>query len=315
MDGEKFSYSKLNTFDTCPYRFKLRYEDKNFSSSSSLAMEIGTIAHKCKELVAQDLIDGNKPNYEAIEHIYWNGFDQLPGKDPSGKDHGVEHIPGANELKQKYIFDWMAPDNKSGLTYDQKSKLFCSNLVDMENDPIWHPIDVEVPFTIDYNDHTLHGFIDKLEANANGDIRVVDYKTSKAVFRDDAIKTAMQMVIYSLAVEQMYGKLPVQHLYDFVFIGKKQHACTSGYLNRGKKKLDKWFNLLDECRETNIWRPSPSPLCHWCDFCATNNDADVEMKFFCPYHSLWTPSNKTFAVASSFEVNQSESKPQSDFWF
>ena len=67
---EKFSYSKLSVYDKCPYQFKLKYEDKYFSSTSSLALEIGTIAHKCMELIALDVMAGKKPDYQDIMAIF-----------------------------------------------------------------------------------------------------------------------------------------------------------------------------------------------------------------------------------------------------
>ena len=292
---EKFSYSKLSVFDKCPYQFKLKYEDKNFSSASSLALEIGTIAHKCMELVALDIMAGKKPDYQDIMAIFMDGYDIEEPSD-EGKDKGLTHIPGADELKMKYAFQWIEEDTKSGLTYPEKIRNFFNHLTSIENDTVWKPIAVELPFSFEFEGNTISGFIDRVDINKDGDYRVVDYKTSKAVYLEKDVKTAMQMVIYDFAIKNIFGKAPIEHLYDFVFINKTQYACYKGYEKRGEAKLEKWFSGISQSRDDGNYKPNPSPLCHWCDFCEHNASAEEELKHLCPYYSLWTPSNKVYKV-------------------
>lgn len=316
-DKDYFSFSKLEKFDQCPFAFKLKYEEGNYSGASSLAMEIGTIAHKCKELIALDLINGISPNYTEIEHILFEGYDSTED-DKKSAEHNVTHILGINELKEKYPFEWMTPDNKSGLDYDQKLGLFRSHLKDMEADTVWRPIAVELPFEFLFDgEWVIKGFIDKIEENSlTGDIRIVDYKTSKTIFDDKKVKTSMQMIIYDMAVRQIYNVIPVAHIFDFIFIGQKQYACSPGYYSRGEKKLREWFKQIKECRETGEYSPKTSPLCHWCDYCKTNQNAPDNLKFLCPYHSLWTPTNKTFQVAQVYNNKTKDKTAQKNsFWF
>lgn len=311
--AESFSFSKLEKFDQCPYAFKLKYEDEHYSSTSSLAMEIGTIAHKCKELIACELIAGHKPDYNEITEVLFNGYDANES-DVKSNQYDVTHIPGVKELKTKYPFDWITPDNKSGMDYDQKIEIFRSHLKDMEQDNVWHPLAVEVPFEFIYDGKWLiKGFIDKIDQNENGDLRIVDYKTSKAIFDDKKVKTAMQMVIYDMAVRKIYNKIPVEHVYDFIFINQRQRACSVGYYTRGERKLREWFEKIDKCRETGEYIPKPTPLCHWCDFCRTNANAQRDFKTLCPYCSLWTPSNKTYEVVQKYAAPTATKKV--DFWF
>lgn len=287
-------------------KFKKRYEEKKFSSQSSLALELGTIAHKGKELVAKAIIDGDEPNYEEIKKIVHKGCEERE----RGK---TKYLTGIDDLKKKYVLEWAALDEKSNLTYEEKLDKYFENLHIQENDK-WHPIEVEMSFSFPYRSkYLLTGYIDKIEQDGEGNLRVVDYKTSKKVYDEKDLKTPLQMVIYDLAVQDKYSKIPVEHIYDFIFIGKKQNACTKGYLKRGETKLGKLFSKIEECRETNIYVPNPSPLCHWCDFCRTNKDADDKLKNDCPYYSLWTPQNKTFSVNKEFDGEIE--KKTGDFWF
>jgi hypothetical protein len=304
---EKFSYSRLDTLNQCPMKFKLKYEDGKYSTTSSLALELGSIAHKGKELVAEALIAGKKPDYEYIKGIIENGYVNV-------EDGCNSNIPGTKELKDKYFFDWIKPDDKSGLTYEQKLEIYFNGLSNTENEISWIPIAVEMPFEFTYKDkYLIGGFIDLVEKNQDGDLRVVDYKSSRKVYDSKYLATPLQMFIYGLAVQNNMEKIPIEYIYDFVFLGEKQEGCSRGYQKRGETKLDKLFAKLEECRGSELWEPKQSPLCHYCDFCETNNNADPKYNGECQFFSLWTQANKTFDVNKKFDP---EAKKQvAEFWF
>lgn len=288
-------------------KFKIKYEDKKYPSANSLALEIGSIAHKGKELVAEALVRGEQPDYYYIKNIVENGYEDKENK-------RNPHITGVKELKEKYFSDWQTADEKSGLSYEEKLEIYFNGLFDTEQDKEWKPILVEAKFNFMFRDkYNFSGFIDKVDQNSLGDLRIVDYKSSKQLFEDKDIKTPMQMVIYDFGVEVNMGKLPIKHLYDFIFLGKTQPACSKGYLKRGETKLNKLFDRLENCRSTGLYEPKPTPLCHWCDFCKTNSNAVEQYKYECPYHSLWVPNNKTFEVAQKF--NGMTATKTKDFWF
>ena len=310
MQTEKFSYSKLEVFNQCPMKFKLKYEDKNFSSKTSLALELGTLLHKGKELIGNSLMNNIKINYKDIENLINEGYNEKENKRQS-------QILGIKDLKEKYFFEWVEKDSKSNMNYDEKIQLYVQHLKDMEEDKEWKPIACELLFTFLFQDKYLfNGYIDKIDSNKEDELRLTDYKSSKAIYPDAEIKTPLQMVIYDLAIQQEMKKIPKVHIYDFILLNKQQEACSKGYLKRGQNKLDKIFNSLEECRNTKIYTPKPSPLCHWCDFCKTNANAEDKYKFLCPYHSLWLPEQKTYEVNQKFNVEDNKGQDKAtDFWF
>ena len=332
---ERISYSKLSTFEQCPRQFFIKYEQKKRPDDiTSLPLEIGTISHYGKELIGKALMAGETPDYEHIKSIIIAGFDEFKIRsyiDENGNKVGaldnwcdmegeMVHVPGLEELKKKYFFEWVEPDNKSGMNYDKKLEIYFNNFEQLENDMKetgWRPIACEPEFEFSYKGlFKLYGFIDRIDINEDGDYRVVDYKSSKKVFDDKDIKTPMQMFIYTLAIENMYGKTPIAHHYDFIFIDKIQEACSKGYYKRGEKKLIKLWEDLCTCRETGVFKPKPTPLCHWCEYCATNPNALHEFKHECQYYSKWTPTNKTFEKNKEFDetVVDTEKKAK-EFWF
>lgn len=292
------SYSKLEVFLNCNYRYKLRYEDHKFDSSKAIALNLGSICHKVLELKAQMLMEGKEVDYELLNKVLHEGIVE------EGHGGKLEELWGIDRIKAWYFEDWGVPDNKSGLTYDEKIELFWRDVIpnEMEDDH-WKVIGCEVPFEFVYQDRIIfHGFIDRIDQNENGDIRVVDYKTSKAAYDDKKLATPLQMVIYGLACYLKYGKLPVEYLYRFVLIDDYSLGCTDGYLKRAITKLNKTFDAIDKCKENGLYSPSPSPLCYYCPYCANNPNAEPELKRLCDYYSLWTPHNKTFATNKQFNA-------------
>lgn len=328
---EKISYSKISTFEQCPLRFFKKYEEKKRSNLKTLALEIGTITHYGKELIGLALMKGEKPDYELIKEIVMSGYDEEIEKaftedgellhDEAEHQTKAVRVLGLRELKEKYFFEWVEKDNKSGMDYDEKLKIYFDNLQSLELDASWKPVACELKFDFPYiidNEEVfrLYGFIDRVDISAAGEYRVVDYKSSKKIFDEKYTKTPLQMFMYTLAVEHVFGKIPISHVYDFMLLGRMQDVCSKGYYKRGTDKLAKLWRGLQECRENSIWPAKPTPLCHWCDYCKTNKSTSEELSDECPYYSLWTPNNKTFEVNKKYEEGTLEiEKKASGFWF
>lgn len=267
-----------------------------YSFSDTISTELGSILHKGLEMKANYIMDKKEIDYDAIVSTVENGcFDQGP--------NGMVHLSGTTELKDKYLDLWYDIDPKSGMNYDEKLyKFFKSVLPTRVNETV---VGAEVPFEFVYNERAIiHGFIDRVDLLPAG-YKVTDYKSSKAVFHEEKIKTPMQFVIYDLACKFLYGEYPIGHEYDFILLDKSQTErdglCTKGYLKRGIRKLDK---ILDDLDTMEVFPPKPTPLCYWCDYCENGILSDSKYSDACEYYSLWKPDNKVFKVNKKFEVEE-----------
>jgi len=92
--------------------------------------------------------------------------------------------------------------------------------------------------------------------------------------------------------------------YDLPFCDMRQSAGTKGWLKRGMTKIEKNLANIDK----QDWTPSPSPLCYWCPFSATNPNQPEEGKRLCPYHSLWTRQNSTYECLNKWEGIENHEK-------
>lgn len=293
------SYSQASLKKQCDFRYKLKYIDGNHSESKTLPLELGSILHKGLELKARELMCGSAVSYEYIHDCVVAGCQEKT-------DKGTEKLRGIEDLAADYFADWYTPDNASGMDYDEKMSVYFNKVLPtrMEDD-LWKVIGAEVAFEFVYKNRCIiHGFIDRIDqSKANPAVyRITDYKSSKKVFPESDIKTPLQMVIYDMACYFLYGVVPEEHVYDFILLdqmqGPKDGVCTKGYLKRGLKQLDKILDSIDDCITTGLYKPSPSPLCYWCDFADAGHtpNASERLGGMCPYYSLWTPEERTFKV-------------------
>ena len=321
-DLPQMSYSRLDTGANCLMKYNLKYIQKQSAPQDSIALSLGTLCHKVLELKARFIIDKEDVDYKFLEHVLFNGIEETT-------DKGSEYIQGVEQIKKHFGYEiWYEPDNASGINYEEKIHKFRTEIIPNYLNDIseWKPFETEMRFDFVYNYGTkenpkeIHffGFIDIAFKKLFQDIlsiKVGDYKTSKKVFDKVKVTTSLQHFIYGLAIYVKYGILPEKYEYFFVLINEFQMANTKGYLERGLKKLDKILNTLDLAQKDKEYKPSPSPLCYWCDYCYTNPNAVEPYKNLCKFYSLWKPSNKTYLVNQKWEDRNKIIKAKRKFVF
>ena len=125
-----FSYSKLDVFKNCPFQFDKRYNQKMYSSDTSLPMELGGLCHYVLEQKGIILKNNLLVNYEKLNETLLNGTEQIDAKTR-------DKMLGVTSLKRKYFDQWYEPDNASGMTYDEKLKVFDKVLHEEMEDTDW----------------------------------------------------------------------------------------------------------------------------------------------------------------------------------
>lgn len=294
------SYSRLDLEDSCNHRYYLKYEKGNYSKESSLSLEVGTICHKVCEMKSRAIMEHRDVDYELLQSVLQEGICERTEK-------SSKYMPGVEILKKKYFEEWNTPDNKSGMTYDQKLGIFWEDVLPVISEDIdWQTIAVEQPFKFVYDNRVIiKGFIDRVDGLMEDGklvaVRVIDYKTSKKVYDEAKLKTPLQMFIYAMACYQLYGLLPAEYAYHSILLGEMQYACSKGYEKRGIRKLNRILDNIDSTKKSGVYKPNPTPLCYWCEFCELNPTIKADIKYLCPYYLLWTPQKKTYMVNRPFE--------------
>lgn len=288
---EKFSYSKIECFEGCRYKYKLIYRDNHFIESPAIATDFGTLIHFIEETMARKLQNNEQLNRDEILNILYN------------IDDSKEKIYGVNILKNKYPEQWLEKD-KSERTYDDKINEYVNNgmfrLYDhMMRNPNLEIVGIEQEFNLNFSGYVFHGFIDRVFRDKNtGHIYIEDIKTWSKLAKSEELTTPLQFVFYTLAAKELYNTTEdnITCAYELPLCDAKQAAGTKGFIARGIKKINK---LLDEIK-TEDFEPNPSPLCHWCIFSETFPNQPKEAKKLCPYFSHWTKLNKDFSVENEW---------------
>lgn len=274
-EKEKYSYSKIDTYKQCGFKYKLQYVDKHYVFSNSIATELGSAIHKCEEDIGNALRIGLPIDYLSLKNRL---------------------IMTKHELQTKYPEDYKTPDKVNRLYSEKISGYLLSGIYRLEDyfkdHPAYEVVACEQKFSFEYGGATFSGFIDRvIRDKETGNIIVQDIKTYPEAVSKEDLATPLQFVIYTMAAVELYNvpEEKVSCQYDLPFCNLTQDAGTKGYMKRGREKLNK---LLDKIHEED-YTPNPTPLCHWCNFCKTNENAPEESKYLCPYFSHWLRENKT----------------------
>ena len=236
------SYSGLSTFIQCPTKFKLTYIDNKRSKQTSLALELGTLCHECME-------------------------DKLGGKE----GYINKFIENFDKLKQKY--------GDEADKYAEKYQVFLNRLQEAENTE-YTPVFVEKEFMLDFkNGYKIRGFIDLVLKDSNGEFVVVDYKTNKDLYKPKDLDNSLQLGIYALAVEKIYGKLPVKTMYDMLFYGHVQENKFDK--TKLLKKIDSILDGIDYCKKGDLWERNEGILCYWCPYFGNGISFDFDTSGLC----------------------------------
>lgn len=296
----QFSYSRLEQYKNCPMAYKLKYADgKSEQNETSLALELGSLCHYVLEMKGKMLKEEGVIDYKILRDMLLNGITDAN----QDNDKPTDNMLGVMDLKKKYFEFWKEPDKNTNMDYDDKIDLFINKILvsEMENEP-WTPEYFEHYFEYVWDNKViLHGYIDRIDM-MNGFYRTIDYKTSKKEYDQSKLSTSLQFGIYAMAMLLEFGQLPIESQYRFILIDKKQNALTVGWEKRLVKHLQDLFNCISTDAEKGEYIPSPSPLCHWCNYCKHNPNAD-RYKHECQYYSLWTPEKKTFEVNREWSKN------------
>ena len=270
----KISYSGLNTYEQCPFKYKLVYVDKHFIEQNTIATCFGTLVHYIEETIANKIKNGEVIDYTGLLSLFYTVEDSK------------EKLFGINKLKEMFPEDYYVED-KNGLSYADKEKIYCdTGIYRLENylkeNPNLQVYGAEIPFTLEYGEYIFRGFVDRVFFDkAKQCFHIEDIKTYSAPIEEAQLKTPLQFVVYALALSKELKLDPDNFIcaYDLPLCSTRQEAGTKGYIKRGQAKIDRLLHKIDE----RDFKPKGSPLCHWCVFCKTYPNQPEEAKNLCPY--------------------------------
>lgn len=174
---ERYSFSKLSSWWTCPYGFFQRYIEHKAGIGNAFS-SFGTLVHEIMEEYAKGEIE----LWDLAQAYEWRFDSAVPEKFPYNK----------------YV------DLRK--TYYEQGLNFLKTFQGYEEVNI---LGVEEEFVLDIDDWQFTGVIDLVFQDKDGRLIIRDYK-SKAKFKNENEKAqyARQLYLYSLYVKEKYGRYP-----------------------------------------------------------------------------------------------------------
>lgn len=261
MPPRTFSHSRINTFENCPYQYKLRYIDGIKVEAEGIEAFMGSRVHevleklyqdktRCKENTPEDLLDYYGELWEKKWHdnviIVRKGYTPQNYKD-MGTNAIVEYYSSYHPFEEGKVL---------GLEKQ-----------------------ISVPFGDDV-EYKFTGFIDRLMLLPDGRYEIHDYKASGTLPEQKKLDADRQLALYQLAVEDLWddAKDNVELVWHYLLFDKEMRSKRTG--EQLSNLVGQVIKTIETIEGTEEFEPKESALCAWCvyqEFCPRKkHEAKVE---------------------------------------
>lgn len=227
-----YSYSKQESWHSCPQKFKLNYIDKIKVQTEHSAFEKGSFFHK----VIEDDLLSDVPWHEETEFNF-----KLLNKTEQDilKAETKIFLNSEYYKKIKEAFNKSETGVELGFAFDEE----------------WNAIEYT-------KESLLLGYIDCVMIHKNTAV-VIDWKTGK--YKEPKWQTYDQVMLYALWIFKMYPEVEsVKGIYCYVEHDKQNSKV---YTRQEMKIIETTFkNKLSKIENDDKFNKNVSKLCAWCDY-------------------------------------------------
>ncbi|MGA9161847.1 MAG: PD-(D/E)XK nuclease family protein [Actinomycetota bacterium] len=228
----RLSYSSINTYETCPAKFKFQYEDR-VPQARSAALSFGDSLHRALHLFH------NRP---------------------------VPVAPSIGELHDMLDASWVSDgfgDASEEQTYLEHGRQVLAQY-HRENAASYRiPAALEFRFTIEVEGVALSGVIDRMDRMPGGGYEIVDYKTNRRLPPQSRIDQDLQLSIYHMAAKEIWGIEPERLTLYYLLPGQRM---TTVRTPADVDELRRRIGIVAERIEAGKFEPRQNPLCDWCEY-------------------------------------------------
>jgi DNA helicase-2/ATP-dependent DNA helicase PcrA len=221
------SYSQIETFETCPMHYKLRYIYK-LPTPPSASQSFGTAIHATLKEFYDEVAGGSKPSdkllYEFLEKNWVkDGF--------KSKSHETEFF--------------------------NKGKLYLAGFLKQGFDPKVLPEVMEQKFIIPLGSNLkVGGAIDRVDVLPDGTIEIIDYKTGATIPSQSEVDKNLQLSFYALAATKIptvpFGKTPDKVKLSLYFLDTQEKFSTTRTAKQLDDAVSEIFKVRDEIEKSDF---------------------------------------------------------------
>jgi ATP-dependent helicase/DNAse subunit B len=231
----KLSVSSMGTYEKCPKKYHYRYIEKpEVKAQDWNFLEIGKFEHRVLELFHLEIM---KRIVEPSEYSSLLGKCYKQALPEFKYEVLKKEIPEIRIDLQDYL-----------------------DMIRAEGLP--NVVACEKPYSIKIGEHTVHGFIDRIDKIDDDFYHVVDYKTSK----NPKYLDSFQLIVYAIAIKEMYPEVKkVKGSYSLLKHKSKKLSWTFGEEDYNKA-IDKILTIGENIQIGTKWEKKKSKLCDFCDY-------------------------------------------------
>jgi putative RecB family exonuclease len=240
------SPSRAADFKACPLRYRFRTIDRLPEPPSAAAVR-GTVVHAVLErLFDLGAVERTLPAAQAMLPGAWG---ELLESEPelAALFEGAE--PGAEAA-------WLA-----------SAEVLLGSYFELEDPTRLEPAGREERVEVVLEGRLqLRGIVDRLDVNAAGDLRVVDYKTGSSPGEMWEAKALFQLKFYALVLWRTRGVVPA--VLQLLYLADRKrltYSPTEAELVSVERQLLALADAVERAHATGDFRASKGPLCQWCD--------------------------------------------------
>lgn len=294
--SDKFSHSKINTYNSCPLRYKFHYIDR-ISLPEIIGIEtvMGDTVHETLERLYRSHVEPeSKLSSIASQSFY---FDETPkAKKFETKQDIVDEF---KLVWEEYIQDCEKKNTriktKSSKSFERYYKLGEKCIVNYWNahKPFTQDktLGVELEIDVDLNNdgkYVMVGILDRLSRTGKATYNIIDYKTyAKLPGTKKISEMSKQLEIYEFAIRDMYPDAKRINLIWYMLLHDEEVRITKNlddpidqkYLNKSRERIMENIDKIKVAQTDSNFPPKVSRICSWCEY-----------KNICP---AWkTPNNR-----------------------
>lgn len=247
------SYSALDTYKTCPLKYKYQEIDKRKTPKRVEAV-FGTVVHSALKYMflrdplypaLDEVIDFYTRKWkEAAEKIEWKDLERKEAQEKMYFEEGIKLLE--NFYKKN------SPWNFNAVELESRFR------IDLE--------DTETGTT-----HTLAGIIDRIDKDIASDVyEIIDYKTGKKMPSQEMLEDDLQLGLYGIALKDRWPALSAQRIQTSLYFLKHNEKISAMHsdekLERAKGRILTIIKEIEKRMESGLFEPTPGPLCNWCGF-------------------------------------------------
>ena len=238
------SPSRASDYKNCPLKYRYLTIDK-FKEPKTAEPLRGTLVHSVLERIFDVAPAERTPEYAtSILPTEWSKI--------------LEENPEYQELV----------DEEGSAQWLHNAQILIDRYFLMEDPRRANPYKREERIDYRFNeDMALKGFIDRLDKNADNDIRVLDYKTGKSPGLGHVDKALFQLKFYALAIFKESGRVPKE--LKLMYLGDGNAVVyhpTEKDMEETEEQISRLWSRIKSSIDSGEFKPRKTALCGWCNF-------------------------------------------------